>query len=99
MIAAKSEPCSHITPLGKAMACFPVSPRYGKMLALGHQHALLPYVVALVAALSVPDVFTDVQQLAGTDEQVSTPGKPERFASFSLTCSICGGYKKKYMRV
>lgn len=49
-----------ITPLGKAMACFPVSPRYAKMLSLGHQHDLLPYVVAIVSALSVQEVFIEL---------------------------------------
>lgn len=50
---------SRITPLGRAMACFPVSPRYAKMLSLGHQQGLLPYVVAVVAALSVQEVFVE----------------------------------------
>lgn len=50
---------SRITPLGRAMACFPVSPRYAKMLFLGHQQGLLPYVVAVVAALSVQEVFVE----------------------------------------
>ena len=42
------------------MACFPVSPRYAKMLALGHQHDLLPYVVAVVSALSVQEIFVEL---------------------------------------
>ena len=50
---------SRITSLGKAMAAFPLAPRYGKMLALSHQHNLLPYTVALVAALTVPEVLTE----------------------------------------
>ncbi|XP_021370446.1 probable ATP-dependent RNA helicase DHX37 [Mizuhopecten yessoensis] len=53
---------SQITPLGRAMAHFPVSPRYSKMLSLGHQHDLLPYVVAMVAALSVAEVFVELHQ-------------------------------------
>lgn len=35
------------------MSQFPVAPRYAKMLALGHQHGCLPYVITLVGALSV----------------------------------------------
>ena len=50
---------SRITSLGKAMAAFPLAPRYGKMLALSHQHNLLPYTVALVAALTVPEVLIE----------------------------------------
>ena len=46
-----------ITELGKAMAMFPVSPRYAKMLVVGQQHGCLPYVIAVVAALSVGDPF------------------------------------------
>lgn len=60
---------SRITPLGRAMACFPVSPRYAKMLSLGHQQGLLPYVVAAVAALSVQEVFVEFHK---SSEDVST---------------------------
>ncbi len=54
------------------MACFPVSPRYGKMLAVGHQHDLLPYVIAIVAALSVQELFVDIQPPAATDTEVKS---------------------------
>ncbi|EIN12593.1 P-loop containing nucleoside triphosphate hydrolase protein [Punctularia strigosozonata HHB-11173 SS5] len=47
----------HITELGKAMSLFPLSPRFSKMLLAGRQHGCLPYVVALVSALSVGDPF------------------------------------------
>ncbi|ELU07825.1 hypothetical protein CAPTEDRAFT_170843 [Capitella teleta] len=56
-----------ITPLGRAMASFPVAPRYGKMLSLGQQHKLLPYVVAMVAGLSVQEVFIEAER-RGTEE-------------------------------
>ncbi|KOS15711.1 p-loop containing nucleoside triphosphate hydrolase protein [Malassezia pachydermatis] len=46
-----------ITSLGRVMALFPVAPRYAKLLAQGHQHSCLPYAVALVAAMSVGDIF------------------------------------------
>lgn len=51
---------SKVTPLGRAMSCFPVSPRYAKMLALSQQHGLLPYVVAVVAAMTVQEVFCNL---------------------------------------
>ncbi|XP_046579366.1 probable ATP-dependent RNA helicase DHX37 [Haliotis rubra] len=60
---------SKITPVGRAMACFPVSPRYGKMLSLGHQHNLLPYVIAIVSALSVDEVFMEIQPASSTDTE------------------------------
>jgi ATP-dependent RNA helicase DHX37/DHR1 len=52
-----------ITVLGKAMASYPVSPRFAKMLAIGSQHGCLPYVVAIVAALSVGDPFIHEQSV------------------------------------
>ncbi|XP_033112162.1 probable ATP-dependent RNA helicase DHX37 isoform X2 [Anneissia japonica] len=46
-----------ITPLGKAMAAFPVAPCYAKMISLGQQQGCLPYIIALVAALTVREIF------------------------------------------
>ncbi len=46
-----------ITDLGKAMASFPVTPRFAKMLVIGTQHGCLAFVIAMVAALSVGDPF------------------------------------------
>ena len=65
-------PSSKITSLGRAMACFPVSPRYGKMLSMGHQHDLLPYVVAVVAALSVQELFVGAHSAKPDSEEVRT---------------------------
>jgi len=48
-----------ITPLGRAMAKFPVSPRYAKMLCLGHQENCMEYVIAVVSALTVKEIFAD----------------------------------------
>ncbi|WAR02924.1 DHX37-like protein, partial [Mya arenaria] len=67
---SKKEATTTITPLGRAMACFPVSPRYAKMLSLGHQHGLLPYVVAIVAALSVQELFVEVYSNPDVDNEV-----------------------------
>lgn len=53
-----------ITPLGKAMASFPVSPRYAKMLALGKQQDCLPYVIAVVAAMTVRELFENLDRYA-----------------------------------
>lgn len=46
-----------ITDLGKAMSTFPVTPRFAKMLVIGQQHGCLPYIIAIVSALSVGDPF------------------------------------------
>lgn len=74
--AAKSagETVTRITALGKAISVFPVAPRFGKMLALSHQHNLLPYTVCLVAALSVQEVLIEVTT-QDEDEQVLKKSK------------------------
>ncbi|WVO12956.1 hypothetical protein L204_100565 [Cryptococcus depauperatus] len=57
-----------ITDLGKAMAGYPVSPRFAKMLIIGRQHDCLPYVVAIVAGMSVGDPFIHEQSLEIDEE-------------------------------
>ncbi|CAD1475900.1 unnamed protein product, partial [Heterotrigona itama] len=54
-----------VTPLGRSIAAFPVAPRYGKMLALSHQHNLLEYTVCMVAALSVQEVLMEAFEMDG----------------------------------
>lgn len=56
-----------ITDLGRAMSMFPLAPRYSKMLVAGHQHGCLPYVIAIVSALSVGDPFLR-EDVIGRDE-------------------------------
>ncbi|CAI2163336.1 20104_t:CDS:10 [Funneliformis geosporum] len=46
-----------ITELGRTMATFPIAPRFSKMLIIGQQHGCLPYIIAIVSALSVGDPF------------------------------------------
>ncbi|XP_051279442.1 probable ATP-dependent RNA helicase DHX37 [Dicentrarchus labrax] len=60
-----------ITPLGRAMASFPVAPRYAKMLALGKQQDCLPYVIAVVAAMTVREIFEDLDRPAGSEDENS----------------------------
>ncbi|KAJ8414086.1 hypothetical protein AAFF_G00066840 [Aldrovandia affinis] len=62
---------SPITPLGRAMASFPVAPRYAKMLALGKQQDCLPYVITLVAAMTVREIFEELDRPAGSEEENS----------------------------
>lgn len=57
-----------LTATGRAMARFPVAPRFGKMLALSHQFDLLPYVILLVAALSVPEVLLETPLEPGAQD-------------------------------
>lgn len=62
--ALKGQDVAKITRLGLSIASFPVSPRFGKMLALSHQQKLLEYTISVVAALSVQEVLQEVP-LAG----------------------------------
>ncbi len=50
------------------MAQFPISPRYAKMLTLGRQHGCLPYVILLVSALSVKELFVRTEAMEGEEE-------------------------------
>lgn len=58
-----------ITDLGKAMAGFPVSPRFAKMLAIGTQHDCMSYIIAIVAGMSVGDPFIHEQSLEVDEEE------------------------------
>jgi ATP-dependent RNA helicase DHX37/DHR1 len=52
-----------VTPIGRRLSTYPLSPRFSKMLHIGHQHGCMPYVIALVAALAVSDLFIPENQL------------------------------------
>ena len=60
-----------ITELGRSMALFPLSPRFAKMLVSGRQHGCLPYVIAIVSALSVGDPFIHEEVLGGQSDEGS----------------------------
>lgn len=59
-----------ITELGRSMSLFPLSPRFSKMLVAGQQHGCLPYVIAIVCALSVGDPFIRESNLGDGDDDV-----------------------------
>ena len=61
-----------ITDLGKKMGGYPVSPRFAKMLVVGEQNGCLPYVIAIVACLSVGDPFIHEQALEVDNEEDET---------------------------
>ncbi|EWC45097.1 hypothetical protein DRE_06236 [Drechslerella stenobrocha 248] len=56
-------PEGRVTSLGLTMNYFPVAPRFGRILAVGQQHNCMPYVIAVVAALSVGELFVPESQL------------------------------------
>ncbi|KAG1742366.1 P-loop containing nucleoside triphosphate hydrolase protein [Suillus paluster] len=60
-----------VTPLGKAMSLFPLSPRFSRMLVGSQQHGCLPYVISIVAAMSVGDPFLREEGLDGDSDSDS----------------------------
>jgi ATP-dependent RNA helicase DHX37/DHR1 len=57
-----TSPTGQITAVGKTVSIFPLSPRFARILTIGHLHDCLPYTIALVAGLSAPDVFIPENQ-------------------------------------
>ena len=52
-----------ITSIGRELSVYPLSPRFSKILLIGHQHGCMSYTVALVAALAVPEFIIPESQL------------------------------------
>lgn len=66
-----------VTQVGRRLSTYPLSPRFGKMLYIGHQHGCMPYVIALVAALAVGDLFVGENQLPGNENLFTKNKKPD----------------------
>ena len=64
-----------ITELGRAMALFPLSPRFSRMLVSGQQHGCLPYVICIVSAMSVGDPFIYEEAIDNDDSKASEDGQ------------------------
>ncbi|KAI9813769.1 MAG: putative ATP-dependent RNA helicase DHR1 [Pycnora praestabilis] len=56
-------PTGTVTKAGQEMSAYPLSPRFSKMLLIGHQQNCMPYTIALVSALAVSDLFVPENQL------------------------------------
>lgn len=52
-----------ITSVGREISNYPLSPRFSRMLTIGHQHGCMPYTIALVAALASLELFIPENQL------------------------------------
>lgn len=88
-----------IKELGRAMALFPLAPRFSKMLVSGRQHGCLPYVIAIVAALSVGDPFLHEEALqSGGAEQQSEDDGDEADASASVAKERKGARRKAFFK-
>lgn len=66
-----------ITELGRTMSLFPLNSRLSKLLVQGHQFECLPYVIALVAALSVGRPFVQEESLHEAQESLPDEGQEE----------------------
>ena len=61
-----------VTPVGRELSNYPLSPRFSKMLTIGHQHGCMSFTVALVAALASLQLFIPENQL-----NLSSPAQPD----------------------
>ena len=52
-----------VTPLGRNLSAYPVSPRFSRILTIGNQHDCIYLAVAIVAALATPELFVPENQL------------------------------------
>jgi len=56
-------PDGKVTPSGKQLSLYPLSPRLSRMLCLAQHHGVVAHVVALVSALAVRDLLVSNSQL------------------------------------
>ncbi|XP_010011598.1 PREDICTED: probable ATP-dependent RNA helicase DHX37 [Nestor notabilis] len=84
-----------ISRLGRIMATFPVAPRYAKMLALSRQHDCLPYTITIVSAMTVRELFEELDRPAVSDEEtVELKGKKARFLQMQRIWAGQGSMQK-----
>lgn len=66
-----------VSPVGKTMSIFPLSPRFARILLVGHLHDCLPYTIAMVSGLSAAEVFLQeaqaIPQLAAKQDEDGEP--------------------------
>ncbi|KAI5818764.1 P-loop containing nucleoside triphosphate hydrolase protein [Pyronema omphalodes] len=89
-------PDGTLTQLGRTMNFFPLSPRFAKILMIGQQHKCLPYVIAIVSALSVGDIFVPEQQLGFNEEVDEDAPSWERNAENSAKSKLRSEYYKAH---
>jgi len=81
-------PSGQVTRVGSTMSLFPLSPRFARILLVGHLHDCLPYTILLVAGLSAGEIFIPENQAITavaaqteeyrTNEDVIAEGKREK---------------------
>lgn len=94
------EGTTFITNLGKAMAIFPLSPRFSRVLVSAKQNGCLPFSIVIVSALASGDPFLRPEHLSdsGNGERLDGDGAGEKqsrlpafYASQQLHGSLGGG--------
>ncbi|KAF4798831.1 DEAH-box helicase 37 [Turdus rufiventris] len=84
-----------ISALGRVMATFPVAPRYAKMLALSRQHDCLPYTITIVSAMTVRELFEELDRPAVSEEEAAQlKGKRARFSQMQKVWAGQGPMQK-----
>ena len=93
-----------ITPMGRELSAFPLSPRYAKMLAVGHQFNCMAFTILLVAALATPNLFIPEAQLglvtgaaaeiSTTEDRVAEEARLKRRSDYNHAHHLCSKYSK-----
>ncbi|KAI0031388.1 P-loop containing nucleoside triphosphate hydrolase protein [Vararia minispora EC-137] len=78
--AARQVAGGQITDLGKTMSLFPLSPRFSRMIVSGRQHGCLPYIIAIVSALSVGDPFVREEAIGNMSDSEGGDEEEEELA-------------------
>ncbi|CAO3702861.1 unnamed protein product [Rhizopus stolonifer] len=87
----------HISEFGQIMSLFPITPRFAKMLIIGQQHDCLPYVIAIVSALSVGNPFIQDYQLDDTSDKEEESEDDGEYAHLKSQ-AVIDKEKRKAMR-
>ncbi|XP_011410152.2 PREDICTED: probable ATP-dependent RNA helicase DHX37 [Amphimedon queenslandica] len=82
-----------ITSVGRTMASLPVSPSFAKMISLSHQNGCLPYMVILVSALSVREIFQNE-----IDKKWTIKGEGRLLGDLMVLLGAVQGYERALNR-
>ncbi|KAI9753028.1 MAG: hypothetical protein M4579_005370 [Chaenotheca gracillima] len=94
---------NEITDFGRKMSNYPLFPRFAKVLLTGHKFSCLPYTIALVAALSIPQLFIPEAHINPSSKD-QKPGQSEGILTFAdrqaedAKDKLRGEYKKAQYR-
>lgn len=78
-----------LTRLGHAMSNFPLSPRYARMFAFAYNQ-ILPYIVALVAGLTVQEIFVFGGPRGSEEEDVNSAQRRNKWLALRRRWSGAG---------